>query len=644
MTLKDLLFGKPIPDDEADEEKIGSVQAVPVLGLDALASAAYGPEAALTVLLVAGAAGQRYVGPIVATITAILVIVYLSYRQTIAAYPDGGGSYTVAHHNLGRHAGLIAAAALSLDYILNVAVAIAAGVGSIVSAEPRLLPYTLPLCLTLLALLVLVNLRGVRTTGVLFLLPTFGFIVCLGSAIAWGAVKAVLAGGHPHPVVAPALPPAATAGVGLALALRAFANGCTAMTGVEAVSNAVPIFREPRVRAARRTLGMIVAALVSLLLGIAFISHAYGIGATEPGREGYQSVLSQLVSAVAGRDALYYATMASIVAVLCLSANTSFADFPRVCRVLALDGYLPPAFGHAGRRLVYTTGILLLSALSALLLIAFQGITDKLIPLFAVGALGAFTMSQVGMVAHWRRERKPRTRRAMVLNGAGAVATGATLLVVVVSKFTEGAWMTVVFIPLVFLLLERTHAHHARIGRETADAGPVRFGELTEPVVVVPVRVLDRVARKALRFALSISPEVHAIHVVRSDENPDDLSRSWPELVERPAREAGVPVPRLATLRSAYRQVGDPLLGYVRRLAREDPERFVAVLVPELVERRWYHYLLHSHTATALKMMLLFRGGPQVVIIDAPWHTHERPVGVRGRTPAVGVRAARNPA
>jgi amino acid transporter len=645
MSLKEFLLGKPIPDDEADEEKIGPAEGVAVLGLDALASSAYGPEAALTVLLAAGAGGTRLVGPIVGAITAVLGIVYLSYRQTIAAYPDGGGAYSVAHENLGPRAGVLAAAALSLDYVLNVAVAISAGVGALVSTEPRLLPYTLPLCLALLGLLALVNLRGIRTAGALFLVPTYAFIACLGSAIAWGVVKSVLAGGAPQPVVAPASLRGGTAALGVGLVLRAFANGCTAMTGVEAVSNAVPVFREPRTRTARRTLGTIVAVLAGLLAGIAFLSHAYGIGATEPGREGYQSVLSQVVAAVAGRGAFYYVTMATIVAVLCLSANTSFADFPRVCRVLALDGYLPPSFAHAGRRLVYTTGILALSALSGLLLVAFHGITDRLIPLFAVGALGAFTMSQAGMVAHWRRQEGPHRRRAAVLNGVGAVATGATLLVVVVSKFTEGAWMTVIFIPLVFLLLQRTSVHHARIRREAATSEPFTFSELRPPVVVVPVKLLDRVARKALRFALSISPEVHAVHVVRSDEQPNDVSRSWPELVERPAREAGLPVPRLATVRSTFRQVVDPLLAYVKRLAREDPDRFIAVLVPELVERRWYHYVLHNHTATMIKMLLLFRGGPQVVIIDAPWHLRERRVGGRARRPAARVRAAeRSPA
>ncbi|HVI23402.1 MAG TPA: APC family permease, partial [Myxococcales bacterium] len=344
MRLVHFLFGRPLRSDEQDAERIGVVPAVPVLGLDALASASYGPEAALTVLIPLGAGALGFIGPITAAIAVVLLLVAISYGQTIPAYPNGGGSFTVAKENLGENAGLLAATALCIDYVLNTAVAISAGVGAVASVEPRLLPWTLPLCLGVLVALTVVNLRGVREAGLVFVAPTYLFVGCLLATVAIGAWKTFAAHGHPHPIAAQPQLSAAAEPAGLWIVARAFASGCTALTGVEAVSNAVPIFRKPKVRNARRTLAAIAGILTVLIAGIAFLAHAYGIGATEPGRPGYQSVISQLVAAVAGRGAFYYLTMGSVFAVLALSANTSFADFPRVCRLLALDDYLPDGF------------------------------------------------------------------------------------------------------------------------------------------------------------------------------------------------------------------------------------------------------------------------------------------------------------
>ncbi|BDG03170.1 APC family permease [Anaeromyxobacter oryzae] len=621
MRVRDALLGKPIPDSEAESESLGPAEAVPVLGLDALASAAYGPEAALAVLVALGAAGVRFIVPITAAIVVLLLLVQTSYRHTISAYPDGGGSYTVAKENLGRGASLLAAASLSVDYVLNVAVAISAGVGALVSAMPVLHRHTLGLCLALLVLLTFANLRGLRTTGAAFMVPTYAFVACLGVAIAVGVARLVAAGGHPAPVVAPsALRPAVEA-AGAWVILRAFASGCTAMTGVEAVSNAVPVFREPAQRNAERTLSIIIGILVFLLAGIAILARAYGIGATDPERPGYQSVLSQVVAAVFGRGVVYDVSIASIMTVLCLSANTSFADFPRLCRSLALDGYLPEAFAHAGRRLVYSTGILFLSATAAALLVVFRGVTERLVPLFAVGAFAAFTLSQAGMVRHWHRRRRDRgARRALWINGAGAVATAVTLVVVLASKLLEGAWITVLVIPALILVFRRTSARYEEAARACDADAALDVTDLAPPIAVVPVKRLDALTFKALRFALGISPRVHAVQVLAAGHAHEDLSTRWADAVERPCRAAGLPPPELAVLRSRYRQVVDPLLGYVHRLAAEDRSRFIAVLVPELVEARWYHYLLFSHTATLLKMMLLFRGGPQVVVVNAPWY------------------------
>ncbi|MBX6363885.1 MAG: amino acid permease [Gemmatimonadetes bacterium] len=625
MSLWEILLGRRLRSEEQEAQKIGPVLGVPVLGLDALASAAYGPEAALAVLLPLGAAGTGLIAPIAAAILVVLFLLYISYYQTIGAYPGGGGAYTVGSQNLGETAGLLAASALSLDYILNVAVAISAGVGAIVSAVPPLLPHTLPLCLTLLAALTVVNLRGVREAGMLFRVPTYAFVACLGAALAIGLARTLAAGGHPRPVEPPPRLAAATSAASAWLVLRAFSSGCTAMTGVEAVSNGVPIFREPPVRHARRTLTAIVAILGLLLAGIAGLCRAYGIGATPAGQPGYQSVLSQLVAAVAGRGAFYYVAIGSVVSVLALSANTSFADFPRLCRALALDGYLPPEFAHLGRRLVYSTGIVTLAVLAGALLVAFDGITERLIPLFAVGAFLAFTMSQLGMVAHWRRVGGKHAPHALVVNALGATATGLTLVVVAVSKFAAGAWITLLLIPALVVLFRRVRAFNDRLDRLTEDRGPLEIGEPAPPppIVLVPTRHLDRVERKALRLAMTLSPDVRAVRVRTQDVEPDHLAEHWDELVARPARAAGFTPPTLVEVPSAYREFFGPLLAYIRAIARANPKRHVAVVVPEFVQRRWYHYLVHSHRATLLKHLLLLHGGPQIIIINTPWYLRE---------------------
>ena len=403
MPFVDKILGRPLANQEEDEQKVGVFAGIPMLGLDALSSAAYGPEAALTILLPLGAMGLGYLAPITAVILVLLAILFFSYRQTIAAYPSGGGSYTVAKENLGTWPGLLAAAALLLDYILNVAVGISAGIGALVSAVPGLHNYTLALCLVTLLLVAFINLRGVRESGAAFALPTYLFVGTLLTVLVVGVAKTFLAHGSPHAVTPPpALHPSVGA-VSLWLLLRSFASGCTAMTGVEAVSNGVPAFKTPGVVNAQRTLAAIVVLLGILLAGIAFLAHVYHIGATDPDKPEYQSMISQLVSAVMGHGLFYYVTIGSVLAVLSLSANTSFADFPRLCRLIAQDDFLPHAFANRGRRLVYTWGIAILTTFAALLLIAFGGITDRLIPLFAVGAFLAFTLSQAGMVVHWKQ-------------------------------------------------------------------------------------------------------------------------------------------------------------------------------------------------------------------------------------------------
>jgi amino acid transporter len=620
MSIRDLLFGRALASSEEGEQRVGVVAGIPMLGLDALSSAAYGPEAALTLLIPLGAAGIAYVGPISFLIIVLLFIVYISYRQTIGAYPNGGGSYTVAHENLGTFPGLLAAAALMLDYVLTVAVGISAGVGALVSAAPALQPHTLTLCLVILGLLVVVNLRGVRESGIAFMLPTYLFIVSLLGVIALGLIKTAMNGGRPTPVVAPPELPKAVVPVSIWLLLHAFASGCTAMTGVEAVSNGIRAFREPAVQNARRTLTVIIVTLAVLLAGIALLCHAYHIGATEPGQEGYQSVLSQVTAAVVGRGFAYYVTIGSVICVLALSANTGFADFPRLCRAIAADSYLPHGFAHRGRRLVYSQGIVVLAALAGALLILFGGITDHLIPLFAVGAFLAFTMSQAGMVVHWKKTGGKGSRLSMVINGVGAICTGLTLVIVLIAKFRDGAWITVLIIPALIATFYWVHHHYERVMRELACDEPVELGELEPPLVVLLVRGWSAITRKATQLALTISPEVYALHIAADEENAQDLQSRWAHLVKEPAGNAGFPAPRLVVVSSPFRRLYRPLLDFLKELERAHPERQIAVVIPELVERRWYHYLLHNQTATVLKYYLYTGELERVSIVNVPWY------------------------
>jgi amino acid transporter len=620
MRLRDLLLGRPLSTHEEDGQKVGVAAGIPMLGLDALSSAAYGPEAAMTLLLPLGAAGIGSIGPISAIIIVILLIVYASYLQTIGAYPDGGGSFIVARRNLGVFPGLLAAAALLLDYVLVVAVGISAGVGALVSAVPRLQPQTLLLCLSILAVITIVNLRGVRESGVAFALPTYAFVVCLFVVLVIGLAKAWLSGGHPAPVVAPPLVPTATAGASAWLLLRAFASGCTAMTGVEAVSNGVPVFAAPAVVQARRTLTAIIAILVILLAGIAYLAQTYHIGATEPGVAGYQSVLSQLVGAIVGQGFFYYVCMATILSVLALSANTGFADFPRLCRLIAEHGFLPRVFASRGRRLVYSQGIYVLAALSTLLLIVFGGVTDRLIPLFAVGAFLAFTLSQAGMVAHWMRAPGSGRAISVAVNALGATATGATLVVILIAKFTEGAWVMTILVPMLLMVFGGVRRHYRRVSLEIANPHALNVANIQPPIVILPMTTWNKMSQKGLRFALKLSADIFVVQIRTGNAIEDDLSARWAEYVEGPTRAAGLAVPQLVVVPSPYRHVFNPLLDYILDMKRRHPDRQIAVLIPELVARHWYEHLLHNKRAALLKALLLVRGDEDIVVVNVPWY------------------------
>jgi amino acid transporter len=618
MSLFDLVAGKPLATSEERAEHIGPIAGIPVFGLDALSSAAYGPEAALTLLIPLGLAGVAHIVPISFAIIGLLAIVYFSYCQTIDAYPHGGGSYTVATENLGQTAGLLAAAALMIDYILNAAVGISAGVGALVSAFPNLQPHTLALCLAILLVLTLINIRGTKDTGFAFLLPTYLFLGTLLTVIADGATRAILAHGHPAAVIAPPALPAVTTSISLWLLLKVFASGCTAMTGVEAVSNGVNAFREPTQRNARRTLTIIIILLMVFLGGIALLCRAYNIGATDPTGPGYQSILSQLISATMGRGWFYYLSIGSILAVLALSANTSYADFPRLTRAIALHDYLPHVFKIRGRRLLYSHGIAALVGFTAVLLIIFGGVTDKLIPLFAIGAFLAFTLSQAGMVIHWRKQPGNNLGR-MVVNGIGAFATGITLIVVLVTKFSEGAWITAILIPALITLMLAVKRHYAGVETATIIDRPMHVENLMHPLVIVPMDRWTRITEKGLRFAMKLSDQVQAVHVDAEDCRPE-VEAMWQRNVVAPIAAASLPIPELVFLHSPFRFVLMPLVDHILQIEHDHPERQIAVLVPELVVKHWWQTPLHNQRAQLLKLLLLVRGNQRITVINIPWY------------------------
>jgi amino acid transporter len=612
-----LLFGRPLATSEERAEHIGPIAGIPIFGLDALSSAAYGPEAALTLLIPLGLLGVRYIVPVSAAIIALLTIVYFSYRQTIDAYPHGGGSYTVASQNLGEGAGLLAAAALMIDYILTAAVGISAGVGALISAAPALQPHTLTLCLGVLAVLTVINMRGVHDTGVVFMIPTYLFTATLLLVIGFGAWHVFDSGGHPHPATQLPVLPAATATISLWLLLKVFSSGCTAMTGVEAVSNGVMAFRDDTRKNAKITLTIIIVLLAMLLAGIALLCRAYGIAATNPSGPGYESVLSMLTRAVMGHGWFYYITIGSVLLVLALSANTAFADFPRLTRAIALDDYMPHVFLLRGRRLLYSWGIYVLVTLTALLLVLFGGITDRLIPLYAVGAFMAFTLSQAGMVMHWKRKGGFPVR--MFVNGVGAFATGITALVVLVAKFVDGAWITALLILGMILAMRAVKRHYVRVDHETALDRPIVPAEVTQPIVIVPIDRWSRITEKALSFALSMSTDIRCLHVQTVDEL-DPICRDWELDVAAPLRAAGKCVPKLEILQSPFRYVLAPVVEYILAVEHESKIQKICVLVPELVVHHWWENLLHNRRADLLKVILLVRGNRRIIVINIPWY------------------------
>jgi amino acid transporter len=631
VSFFDVLFGKPLASSDAHAEHIGVASGIPIFGLDGLTSAAYGPEAAMALLIPLGLMGvQHYLLPIFGFILSLLTILYLSYRQTIEAYPNGGGSFTVASENLGDKAGLFAAAALMIDYILTAAVGISAGVTALVSAfsqssfGPRLHHYQLAMCLLILLAIAIVNMRGVKETGAVFMLPTFLFVGTLLITIGVGVYHVLVTHGHPIALEAPPPPDLSkiehlSSWLLLFLLLKAFSNGCAAMTGVEAVSNGVTAFKEPRSTNANRALTVIIGILIILLFGLSYVARAYGVTAMDSEATNYQSVLSIETAAVFGRGWFYFLSMGSVLAALSFSANTAFADFPRMARAIALKDYLPHVFILKGRRLLFSHGIYALTGLTALILIIFNGVTDALIPLYAIGAFLAFTLSQAGMVRHWYKTPDAKHRHPkMFINGLGSVATGISLIIILTTKFIHGAWVTALLVPLMILMMMGIHRHYIRVRGETEDPTPLRLTGLEAPIVVIPMARWDKITEKAMRFGMLMSPIVKVIHVDSDDS--DSLGAVWAEMVLKPVREHNVAEPELVTVKSTYRTVISPLMDYVLKLEDENPGRKIAVLLPELVVRHWWENLLHNQRVQLLKLLLLLKGNQRIVVVNIPWY------------------------
>jgi len=599
--LKRFVVGAPMPLSLARHERLSKKVALAVFASDALSSTAYATEEILRVLVLAGSAALGLAIWVAVAIALLLIVVAISYQQTIRAYPNGGGSYIVARVNLGPTPGLVAAASLMIDYVLTVSVSVAAGVAAITSAFPALFPYRVTLGVACIALIAFGNLRGVRESGRIFAVPTYLFIFTFGALVLTGLIRYAL--GEVRPLTETVLHPA-TALSGF-LVLRAFASGCTAMTGMEAISNGVPAFKEPEAHNAAVTSRWMAGILAVLFLGLTLLAQAYRVVPVE-----HETVVSMLGRALFGRGAFYYLIQAATALILILAANTSFAGFPRLASLLSQDRYAPRQFAKRGDRLVFSNGIVILGAFAALLVIAFRGDTHALIPLYAVGVFISFTLSQAGMVRHWHRERGPGWRWRLLINGTGALLTGVVTLVIAVTKFTHGAWIVVLLVPILVLMFQTVNRHYALVADQLSLEGyggppPIRH------TVLVPIGDVHRGVVAAVQYAKLLSPEAKAVYVETDPVATRALEEKWIKW--------GMGVP-LVILTSPYRSVLTPLLEYIDHLQEEQGEvrRVVTVVLPEFIPHRWWQHLLHNQTALLIKGALLFR--KDVIVTDVPYH------------------------
>jgi amino acid transporter len=615
--VRRLLLGEPLPTAQETHHRLSKVQALAVFSSDALSSVAYATEEILLVLVLAGTGALQLSLPIALAIAGLLAIVGSSYYQTIHGYPSGGGAYIVAYDNLGTWPGLIAAAALLIDYVLTVAVSATAGVAAITSAVPSLYVCRVELCVLAIAFIAWANLRGVRESGTVFAVPTYGFVVIFLILIGVGLIRVLAGNLLPVSAYMESVPEAGVQSLALLLVLRAFASGCTALTGIEAISNGIRAFQEPEAENAGKTLIAMVALLATMFLGITFLTWHLGVAPLE-----HETIVSQVGRQMFGRGPLYLILQAGTAAILILAANTSFADFPRLSSILARDRYLPRQLANLGDRLVFNNGIMGLALLASALVVLFGGQTHRLIPLYAVGVFLAFTLSQSGMVRHWFRVRGQGWQVKAILNGMGAVATGVVLVVIVASKLVHGAWVVILLVPICVWFFHAIGRHYAAVAEQLSLEGlePEEWGALASSrrhKVVVPVSGIHRGTLPAMRFARSLSKDVKAVMVDVEPEVTAGVREKWATW--------GHDIP-LLVLESPYRSTIGPLLDYLGELDHQEADRGLAVVVlPEFVTASRWHSILHNQTAQLVKRVLIYQRGRTAkdrVIIDVPYHLH----------------------
>ncbi|MBI4737037.1 MAG: APC family permease [candidate division NC10 bacterium] len=596
--LKRVLLGNPLTTAQARYERLAKIPALAIFASDNLSSVAYATEEILLVLVLAGTSALSYSPPIGMAIGLLTAIVASSYWQTIHAYPSGGGAYIVAKDNLGTYPGLVAGAALLVDYVLTVSVSVAAGVAAITSAFPALYPQRVALCVGVVLLIMMANLRGIRETGRIFAAPTYWFILCLVILLGGGFYHLLTQGAPPLSTTVPEREP-----LNELLVLRAFASGCAALTGIEAVANGVQAFKPPESRNAGITLAWMAFILGSSFLGVTFLAYFFHIVPVEG-----ETVVSMLGRQIFGSSWVYYMIQAATAVILILAANTSFAGFPMLASMLANDRFLPRQFANRGDRLVFSNGIIILASVSSVLLVIFGGSTHALIPLYAVGVFTAFTLSQAGMVRHWWKERGPRWRPHAAINGLGAVVTAAVVTVIGVSKFVHGAWMIIIIIPVLVVGFLAVRRHYSVLARGLSLEGfsPPKLGR--HPVVVL-VAGIHRGALTALSYAKAISPNVTAITVDLDPTATSRLQMQW--------REWAPDVP-LVVLDSPYRSVLLPILNYIDQMEKQQDGAYMTIILPEFIPAKWWQHLLHNQTALLIKGALLFRRGK--VAISIPYH------------------------
>jgi len=613
------LIGKRLETEAEGEERVGVATGLPILASDNISSSAYATEEAMRVLALAGTAALALTMPIAIAVVFVLAIVILSESRVIRAYPNGGGSYLVARENHGVIAGLVAASALLIDYVLTVAVSTAAGVAAISSFVPELHDYRVVAGLVLIALLVIGNLRGVREAGLLFAGPTYAYMIAMYGLVAFGLFR-VFTGDPPAPVTPPnPFPQEGTGPLTLLLVLRAFASGSVGLTGSEAVANGVPSFRPKETTNAIKTLVLMGTIFATIFLAITWLSTTIGI---QPDIREQETVNSMMTKAIVGAGTpFYYIVQVTTAVILLLAANTGFTGFPRLASVLANDRFMPRHFADVGSRLAFNFGIIVLALLACVILAAFNGSVTNLVPLYTIGVFLAFTLSQSGLVRRWRRLRNPGWRVSMVINAFGTVVTGTVLLVVAYTKFEHGAWMVLVLIPLITALLYGIHRHYQTVHDALVITGPEQqhvpvFGA---PLVIVPIARLDRAALQALAFAGSVSPTVKAVHISTSNASAEEFRRRWMQL------DTNI---KLDIVVSPYRSLLAPLLKYIDAMGKSD-DRPITVVLSEFVPRHWWEWLLHSQTAFRLKAALLFR--PNTIVIDVPYHFEDTSTVTRRR-------------